>query len=66
MLLPADGFLSIISFGADMLSLLLGLSLSLHLMTYQAGEAHLEQTLTTTEIHPGKVVYVAWTFKEVV
>jgi hypothetical protein len=43
-----------------MLSVLLGLSLSLHLMTYQDGMSHLQQTLTTSDL---KVCYVDWSWQ---
>jgi hypothetical protein len=45
-----------------MLSVLLGLSLSLHLMTYQAGFSHLEQTLVAGVNH-SRPVAVDWQYK---
>lgn len=45
-----------------MLSVLLGLTFSVHLMTYQAGMDHLDQTLIASDLNPSKVVYVEWSY----
>lgn len=47
-----------------MLSVLLGLSMSLHLLAYQATEQGFVQTLTPVTIEGMKPVRIVWTFKE--
>ena len=45
-----------------MLSVLLGLGMSLHLMAYQVSEQSFDQTLVTN--HVNRVVAIHWEWKE--